>query len=81
MGREAALAAYKPGGYNDVKAILTRNSNQFDEQLRGGWRDLHEELKRQVENSQRLPAASAPPPDQPPPGQPPAEAPPDYRPK
>jgi serine/threonine-protein kinase len=78
---EAALAAYTPGGYGTVKAILTANSTQFDEQLRGGWRDLHEDLKRQLEDSQRLPGANAPPLNRPPPGQPPNAPPPDERPQ
>lgn len=44
---KAALALYE-GKFGETKTALTANANQFEEQLRGGWRDLHEELKEQI---------------------------------
>jgi hypothetical protein len=44
---KAALSLHE-GKFGETKTALTANANQFEEQLRGGWRDLHEELKQQI---------------------------------
>ncbi|REK38930.1 MAG: serine/threonine protein kinase [Planctomycetota bacterium] len=63
---EAALAAYD-GNLSKARTLLNQSRNGFENDLRGSWKDLYEELREQID------PPPSPPPGPPPPGEEPPE--------